>query len=1083
MTDAIEVLVNNLDKSFSISASAGCGKTYALVARVIALLEKGISIKRMLLLTFSDNAALEMKERIIDELKKHIGSKWADEALEDIHYSSISTFHSFSLDICRSYPEKIGINHQMSLLDELSKDRLQRQFFNQSFNAWGSDENLRTFITNSYLNGIKRNTWFGFFTNIYENLDFEVSIETIDIDSSGYDSNISKQIDRLKEIAQLVVNEYAIINIETLTPSRQERLSQFKNLSKVLCESQTNAQFFSIIKNSDRYIGSKGFSISRKPLEIDNTIESLGEEIEQSTSDIANTTLRLGTSLLLNAAKAFRAENIARGYLTFSDAILGAKKILQNETDNFEVWQKYDCIIVDEFQDTDPHQLEIIKALSSNASEGDIGRLFVVGDHKQSIYGFRGVEVEKYREFVASQELSTVSLDISRRTTKNIVENVNQIMHNLINDYDEMKHVRDDFSNNSHPHFSILGGALEQSTPEIRKSQGTDIAMKIPELLGLEILDKHTNEFRKSKYDDITILLRDRSGLSELLEALQNNNIPFSVDSPALIFDNRFTQMALTCLKAIAEPKNSIAMIGALRSSLFRCSNNELLDYVNYIDSNKESKTYIDNHWDTSEYTYIDLSIAPENVIKVFNAIKDVESLNIESQKKELVTFLFEVFFQRSFAIGAVNAKTENSKEISDIVKILISKAISYASNSSTKTLIDFISQLEYERKSSRSNDKISLETDSNVVHILTAHSSKGLEFPIVIYVPSLKKENSNKTAKMYLIQDDSSNNFAESIALFGSKKFKDSRLNSYLDARSAIEIDEESRISYVGLTRARDYLVVCKHHKVSGKDLKPTKSGAYSLANAIEKAQLDTPVFASSDVVNLIGTEEELAKENILQSREKIVREKKQKIEDLIIKIEEERVLSPGGTEDGKIPDVRISKSPKDTSLGPAIGRAVHRSLNLVDFKGSDKHISTICTNCAYEEGIVSSASEVEKYVRNALSTNVISNISTNHYREVPIVGELNGKTYSGYIDLLIEFDDYYLIVDYKTDSISKSNSVESKVEKYTKQLNVYSQLLRINLPEKPIKSMFLFLDSNDQIEFEIGNFQDSETSIPISE
>lgn len=1078
MNEPIDILTNNLDKSFSISASAGCGKTYALVARVVALLEKGISIKRMLLLTFSDNAATEMKERIVAELKKHIDEKWALTALEDIHYASISTFHSFSLDVCKTYPEKIGINNQMSLLDELSKEKNQKRFFNQKFSSWGGDKNLQTLITNSYLNGVKRNTWFGFFTNIYENLDFDLKQVTFEIDSSRYESNTKKQLDDIRKTAQEVVDEFETIDLGSLTQARQERLSQFTNLAKGLAQTQKSSELFSIIKNSNKYIGGKGFSLKKHPLDIDSKIENLGEKITASISNIADSTLRLGAALLLNAAQEFREESILRGFLTFSDAILGAKKILQNEADSFEIWQKYDCIIVDEFQDTDPHQLEIIKALSGNTSHGDIGRLFVVGDHKQSIYGFRGVEVEKYSEFVASSELSSISLDISRRTTKSIIENVNKIMPNLIKDYDEMTYVRENYAGENYPHFSTMGSGLALSTPDIRKLQGQEIAARIPELLGVEIQDKYTNELRKSSYDDITILLRDRSGLSDLLTSLQESNIPFSVDSPSLIFDNRFTQMVMICLKAIAEPKNSIAIIGALKSPLLRCSNNDLLDFVDFIEQNRDPERYIENYWNPSLYSYISFEDANENIVKVRNGISSIAQLNIESKRKELVTFLVEVFFEHHLAMGASFANTENATEVSDIVKVLISKAINFAGGASTRTLLDFVQQLEYERVSSRSNDKISLETNSDVVHILTAHSSKGLEFPIVIYVPSLKRENSNRTSKMYLISSDAApTRFLDSIALYGSKKFKDSRLDEYFEEKSEIEIVEEARIAYVGLTRARDYLVICTHHKISGKDSKPTKSGAFSLAQAIDEANLDLKEVTNLNVLKAVNIQEPKIlhdSKTAASLRDKKILKKKEIIVDLTMRIEENRVLSPGGTEDDKIPDKRFSKSPRDKTLGPAIGRAVHRSLNLIDFKGTDEHISTICTSCAYDEGIVSNVDEVIKYVKKALTTETILNLSSDHFREVPIVGELNGKTYSGYIDLLIEYEDHFLIVDYKTDSISKSDSVQSKVEKYTNQLLTYSLLLKQNVGNKTIKAMFLFLDSPDQIEYEIDNLND---------
>lgn len=161
--DPIKTISENLDKSYSISASAGCGKTYAIVARVIALLQNGVPLNRILLLTFSENAAIEMQERIIDELKKYIEEKWAKNALNDVYSSSISTFHAFALEICKEYSKILGINNEISLLDELSNEKEQKQFFDKFFNNLGSEVNLKTFLLNSYACGIKRNVWKQFF--------------------------------------------------------------------------------------------------------------------------------------------------------------------------------------------------------------------------------------------------------------------------------------------------------------------------------------------------------------------------------------------------------------------------------------------------------------------------------------------------------------------------------------------------------------------------------------------------------------------------------------------------------------------------------------------------------------------------------------------------------------------------------------------------------------------------------------------------------------------------------------------------------------------------------------------------------
>lgn len=1077
MTDTIRTLTENLGTSYSISASAGCGKTYALVARVIALLRKGIPINRMLLLTFSDNAALEMKQRIIEELKSHRDERWAKTALEEVHYSSISTFHAFALEICRAYPEQIGVNHQVSLLDEFTRQKSQNKFFNNYFNDLGSQNEYQDFLTNSYIFGIDRNKFLDFFIKIYDNLEFELE-HNLNVDLQAYSTLLNKQIENIKAYARAIIKDYGDLDQSKLNKTESERYPLFKELATAISHCETQQSVFSIIRNKERYIKTRKFDLKKKKYNIDISIEKLGETFEDALLAVADNTLRIASKLLTNAAFAFRDECKAKGVLSFSDVILGAKKILQNETCNFEIWQKFDCIIVDEFQDTDPHQFEIVQALSSNSSEGEIGRLVVVGDHKQSIYGFRGVEVSKYKEFITNQNLVNLSLETSRRTTQSIIKNVNEIMKQLINDYDEMNFVREDFTKNDIPHFTTIGKGENLSNAELREIQGNDIADQIRKYVGLDIFDKHTNNFRPSNFGDITILIRDRSGLSELVEALSLKNIPFSVDSPSLIYDNSFTKMFLTCLKAISEPLNAISVIGALRSSLFQCSNNDLLDFISFVKANAPQDRYIENYWSAYECRSFDFTNASPEVLKVKECLEKLSSLNVESKQSDLVSFIIKLLLTDGIALSASIALNKN--EIEEISKVIVSKAISFTNLSSTKLLLDFIEQLEDERELSRSNDKILLQADANSVHIMTAHSSKGLEFPIVFYVPSMKKTQLSKRSEIFFIPNNNSQAWSDSIALLHTNKFKDSRIDDVLEQQFENEADEESRISYVALTRARDYLVVTKHHKVNSK-LIAVPSSASKIAKAIEDAgiaeietQLKEPTPSTFDLdanreTTSFKTDQELYSRNL-----------KLKTEALAGNIERARTQSPGNKKELEEHLVTpLSTKPKNTILGPAVGKAVHRALNLIDFDGTDKHISDVCKNCAYTEGITNKSTDVENYVRRALKTETISKLNNNFYREVPISGKIGSSFYSGYIDLLIENEDHFLIVDYKTDTIDKREGISEKVEKYSTQLATYSILLKNNVKAKKIRAKFLFLNSQEEIEYEIDELGHIEKTV----
>lgn len=860
----------------------------------------------------------------------------------------------------------------------------------------------------------------------------------------NYHLKINSTIKELGAIANNLISEYNLLDLTKLKDKKLKRYEKFLNLANAINRSDDAFTTIKIINNLKKYINDSKFALKKTDNEFDIKIEYFGTIIEDITSVIADTTLRLVSKILLKAASEFREKCILNGYLTFSDAILGSKYILQTESNSFDIWQKYDCVIVDEFQDTDPNQLEIIKILGSNQSLGDLGRLFVVGDHKQSIYGFRGVEINKYKTFIEQFELENLTLDTSRRTTKHIIDNVNSIMSGLIEGYDVMASVRENFSKESIPHFSTIGQGMNSSVGDLRKVQAKDVATKISDLLNIAIFNKDIDGFVASQYKDITILIRDRSILKDLVDELKSQSIPFNVDSPTLIFEHRFTQMINSILGAIAMPKESINVIGALRSPLFKCSNNDLLLYTHFIQKHMESDSYIDNIWCSESISSINFENADFDVQKVKHALDEIETLHKVSSKQELPTFISNLMFKYGLALSIASAKNETEDTISDISKILILKSISFSNNSSSPTLFNFVEQLNREKESSKASEKISLDSNENVVHILTTHSSKGLEFPIVIYIPSIKSEKTNTRSQAVYLPIEENDNFGEDFALYLNKNFRDTRLKDFKEDKFLDEIDEEKRISYVAMTRARDYLIVCQHHQVN-KDSKPRVSNASKLYLKIEENKVQYDSTDSQFEITSFKNPEIKPTISPIVARFPISTIKMNKsISRLNIKIETNRTLSPGSTINEDTKKTYNNDKPKNLTLGPAIGRAVHRALNLLSFNAAQDTIIEICRNCSYQEGILEHSINVQKCVTTALNTNVIKNLKNNYLREVPIAGILGNNKYSGYIDLLVKNTDHYLIVDYKTDTIDSKNTIDKKNEIYSNQLAIYSALLK---------------------------------------
>jgi ATP-dependent helicase/nuclease subunit A len=1040
LPDPLAYIKENLNESMSVEASAGCGKTYALVARVCSFLRSGrTSIDRLLLLTFTENAAVEMKERLVAALKE-ADEPWAHDALEKMPQASIQTIHSFAYEICRQFHDTLSLPENISIVSDDDYRQRIRQYFDEQYDRLGNDDASFELFALCRLLSIRRAQFREIFTQILSRSTFLPGDSSEANDTSG-SLALSLQVEKICACAKELIRIVKMTSTAEMKSKIAERLNVFASFAQAIVSANDDFEILNTAFNPSKYVNTRKFSTKKEKLsgielDIENAIDELGCVCDSSKVALLDTTLQSLSLIATNFAHEFRKRVYPSGSITFDDTIIAARRALELEPIREQIWSRYDSIFVDEFQDTDIHQLSILSALIEDESSDDLGRIFVVGDEKQSIYGFRGATVEGYKDFVRTRPLTRVSLATSRRTISSVVDTINQLSTNIIDEYVDMSSVRDNFDHQKRT--LILGETLDTPVDVIREQQSLDVVRTLAQLRGrISVVDVDALQ-RPCRYSDMTILIRDKTSLPFLTDALQSLGLPYSVDSSSLIWENTLVRNVLAMLTATTQPRDSMAIIAALKSPLFCCTNTDLASYV------RSHKIFCDtNNVVSRPWNY--RSLIPEFPIdNVVNALTELNELHDRASQATSSEFLHYLLFNRD--VFAAFAK-HNEEETETYVKFLLHQAHQFDESHPYAHVPDFAAYLARCRKDSQKADTYIDTSQEDRIRIMTIHAAKGLEFPIVAFIPS-QKDDQDKHVKVVELKKDS---FAVSL---NSKNY-DSRLAEHKNQLRDTFLEEESRLIYVALTRARDFLVIASHNKKH----KQPKSQAQLLSDAVEHFERDE-IPINREPVNAIATESDNG------------------INNADIQAELPLLTFPPTVSASSIkPETEIYsyKSSRDflrRSIAPAIGRAVHKTLNIIPFDASEEIQKLLTMRCAANEGI-SNDEDIQtciRYVSAALASHCL-HMNATYHRELPISGTINGVFCEGYIDCLIETDDEYIIVDYKTDTIDRHRPMEEKREKHSYQLAAYSLLLQQIDPTKKTSAILLFLGSPDAGEVHIND------------
>ncbi len=1124
-----------------VSASAGSGKTYTMISRAIRLIKEGkTTVSNILALTFTESAALEMKEKLKKALFELVEKDDAFiDQISDLDCADISTLHSFCGRIVRSYFFVSGVSPDFRILDADEATLYQKTAIDNLFKKlYDLKEPYFLELLSHFRQNRKDDNLKELVIKLYESARVEPNADEI---LGKFETLYTK--DGLDQTV-LKVKEYYDDRANAILDELQWALDVFRNSGRTTAIEVTSRLIEDILDtlNNDYYSLEKykGYSLFFMPSPFGSKLteeEALAREtvkgakdkfislIERFTKDITDRETmvsRLGdlsklSKDLSTLTKAFFSEYESvkqdENALDFSDLEHYAIKTLKDESVREEIKNKYDYVFVDEYQDTNSVQ-ELIVSLIGNDN------LFMVGDDKQSIYGFRGcrpeIFLDKEKNYSSGGGGTALRLNHNFRSAKNILDAVNQIFaFSMTKEHYGYSYLKNAMliSGGIYPEeatgraeFHLLDTSL--SVKEKKEKENVkiyDLKEEYKKLISNEdeddvnsvallVSDIIEKEYKNTFYDikekkfrsvcpsDVVILSRsvDTKYIQKLVSTLYRLGVPVSSKVSVNALDFQETKVLVKFLELLENQKLDLPLITVMKSVIGDFTENELYDMVSlYANSLEKGKKRDACFYDAYVYALNNAQGEMKDKLNAFEKyIRECRVLKDFIGAKGILDKVVEDSNMFSAILTQKDGKT-----VAQMVEFFISKALN---GDKVLSVAEFLDKVNRADKSF----KVETSVGEQAVRIMTIHASKGLEFPVVITIGLEKKSNTTDEEKEILFSKE--NGF---ITKFynASTMLKEETPFRLLTKETLREnrLKEELRLFYVALTRASYSLHMIA--KCKGDPRKDVFSGGERYVDYIpsafpvsirKEAEFEfnaTRHEARKVLVGKVNNEDKDRIREYLEFTYKYLEsinvplktsvtsaaliKDKSLVDETDVK-EESAIITVGTENDSGEIVSNLSSAEK--------GTIAHRILEHYDFALGD--IKTQVENMI-KSGVLTKKEadsvSVDRLER-AISTHIFSVVNGKTlYREVPFFANFSAKDalcvnapenvlIQGIIDLLAVDGKDAIIIDYKYSRLDK----DKLKEKYQKQLCLYEKAVSSVLGLSVIKKYLFNIYSGEVVE-----------------
>ncbi len=1084
-----DVIEKQIDKNIYVEAGAGTGKTSSLVNRIVALVKHGVGIDRIVAITFTRAAASELRERIRARLEKmdyEAADEKARQALEKIDTAAFQTIDAFVLSLLRDWSLLAGLPPDVTIQDQA----IERERFEEKWHDWM----MRKLDENDRLS---------------------------DLIARAVQLDMDRPVMKLKELAQHTKPEHLSIalpkpgaDMAAMKIQLHQKSERLRSLlkecinpeDKLAIDIQETIDWYSRMTQSEEQLraGLLSYRNKRTNTGVKGNWDDVG------IRDEARATLREFQDLLPHAITSARLrvmwdmhryafrfneelmeDRISEGSLTYSDAIILAIRLLERDDEaRRQVQRRYRRVLVDEFQDTSPAQVQLIKLITAPAGQphSSPGSLFVVGDPKQSIYRFRDADAASSQALRLELEADTQNGIVSTLTQNHrsllpIIKWVNAVFGEWMDEDAELNSEDqrlaqaqwralepdsrfDDVAQFGHVYcFGEPLGDEDTKTrvnlPEVREKEAKQIARIASAVAAgaLTVRDERRKEgVRPSMPGDLAIITSKRTSWYVYRKELQSAGVPHIAEGEGARFDPQEFRDILNCLSAIDDPTDQPATVGALRSIYFACSDTELQRWA----QRGGKFSYLDPIPRGLEASSV--AVAYE-ILRYYHHQRDTMSFPLLTEdliRRCQVREKMLLQYDSESPLRRVDMVVELGRRFQDL---------------GIDSIRESIGMLRHYRELMRdTREQPKSNRDSKSVRLMTIHYSKGLEFPIVL-LADLGGQDGPLSGRVDIKAEITYGGVDNGRI---AAKMDDFKSDGYDDMRAVENVAsalERTRCYYVAATRARDTLIVSryrKHGEAKSVAAKIELHGGFEedICASIPDEWDDfsfAPLHPQAQTANIISE---------LDARDRWSHNHEASLQNASAR----RTVNPSGIKENSdryAPEEQEAEKPDEVEsavfddvpqlrgrAATAIGSAVHAAIQLI-LETPAINVEEAATFEADAHGVSEDAGEVMKLtmatLRTPLLRKVISSAPEDIWIETPVAVPLpsvNGtsKIIEGRVDLIYRLDDGTLgIVDFKTDR-SFNRSLDEMGDSYALQLGAYAYAVARATGETVSKAGLLF-------------------------
>ncbi len=1067
---------SDLRSSFCVEAGAGTGKTTLLVDRFLSIVETGKApCTAIAAITFTEKAAGEMKVRLRAKIRERLTDPALspdvrgnlEAAFDELERSPISTIHSFAATILREHPIEAGIDPDFTQLDALESDLLFDEYWNdflgEGAEAWG--DSLRRFVlfggSIDALRAIAGMLYGHRGERSCEGL-FGRRVETRRAvpaprgnggrtgDATG--ASAPDTISPFREaFAGAAARLAALARDHCVNPEDRGRVAIEQFIEEMGALDGLDGDDLIYFLLTRAVPASKGNKANWRPAEACSEQKEIFAELA-ALQEVERTRL---SDLLAERLERFFDEFLAfvakrkaaQGLLDFDDLLIGVRDLCKKEGALDALRGRYRYMLVDEFQDTDPVQAEIVYLLagapgSGRTGEPETGKLFIVGDPKQSNYRFRKADIEMYERVKErfAEGGAVLSITQNFRSVPGIIAWVNETFSAIMGapagspfqPRYEAIHPRRPGDGDPVVSVDLEIDSEKPKADTIRAREGEAIARLIRRLIegGVAITDSRTGAPRPLRYGDIAVIYPGTTGIEHYEDPLRDESIPYIVEGGKLYYAREEIRDLAAAIWAIEDPYDPLALVATLRSPLIGASDEEIFLFTR----NGGRLDYL--------APGADACASFEGLAAAFALLADLHrGRNALGPAGTLLELL-----RRTKYIELSLLRPHGEQRASNIRKAISSARAFEGKFGSYRRFARWFR--DQETLAAAESEGAVIEGAESAVRLLTVHKAKGLQFPVVILANLVQ---SKRFTPRILVEGG--RRIAFKLGLLETSDYAERVENEKLR-----EAAETVRLLYVAATRAGDMLIIPRI----------SKAGSYY---DLIKPHLQANASASlrfSELPPLRGKRRPFVKfEEPAEKAEKDAAARRAAWTDarkaLLFRARRAHgVLAPSkvaagapeetGRARGDGPEIPGAVVPRETSVPSDGGRdrmllfglAFHRLMELADLS-DERAVGALAASVASELGIEDACADLERIAAAALSSDLIRRAAraARCFREVPFAVPWEGNLIEGRIDLLFEENGRWTLVDYKTDDVTAAQAGE-RIAAYRPQAAAYALALK---------------------------------------